>query len=68
QGNQEQSGAEQGSDSSDGSQGESNSGEGALPRRVERVLDALQDREQNLERARARARAARENRRVLRDW
>lgn len=39
-----------------------------LPQHVERVLDALQDNEQNLERARARARAAREGRRVLRDW
>jgi len=32
------------------------------------VLDALRDGEENLERARARARAARERRRVEQDW
>ncbi|MFT5355264.1 MAG: Ca-activated chloride channel family protein [Polyangiales bacterium] len=49
-------------------QGEEQEGGQELPQHVERVLDALQDNEQNLERARARARAAREGRRVLRDW
>ena len=39
-----------------------------LPEHVERVLDNLQDDEESLERARARARAARERRRVVQDW
>ena len=39
-----------------------------LPGHVERVLDALQDDEQSLERARAHARAARERRQPSRDW
>ncbi|MCA9616152.1 MAG: hypothetical protein KC586_25525, partial [Myxococcales bacterium] len=39
-----------------------------LPGHVERVLDALQDDEQSLERVRARARAARERRQPSRDW
>ncbi|MEM9069878.1 MAG: hypothetical protein AAGE52_15305 [Myxococcota bacterium] len=48
--------------------GEDAQGGQQLPGHVERVLDALQNDEQNLERARARQRAARERRRVLRDW
>ncbi len=39
-----------------------------LPNHVERVLDALQDDEQNLERVRARQRAQRDRRRVNQDW
>ena len=42
--------------------------ERSLPPEHRRVLDALQDSEQNLERHRARTRAARENRRVEQDW
>ena len=42
--------------------------EGSLPPEHRRVLDALQDSEENLERYRARNRAARENRRVEQDW
>lgn len=42
--------------------------EDALPQEHRRVLDALSDSEENLERHRARARAARENRRVEQDW
>ncbi len=40
----------------------------ALPRDVARALDALQDSEENLERHRARIRAARERRRPEKDW
>ena len=76
---QEQSGEQEGDDDGDNQggddqadqhpdQGEQQEGGENLPSHVERVLDALQDNEQNLERARARARAAREGRRVLRDW
>jgi Ca-activated chloride channel family protein len=39
-----------------------------LPRDVARALDALQDSEENLERHRARIRAARERRRPEKDW
>lgn len=39
-----------------------------LPSDVARVLDALQDSEDNLERHRARARGMRENRRPTKDW
>ncbi len=40
----------------------------ALPQEHRRVLDALQDGEDNLERHRARSRAAQERRRVEQDW
>jgi Ca-activated chloride channel family protein len=42
--------------------------ERSLPPDQERVLDALQDSEENLERARARARGQRERRRPTQDW
>ncbi len=42
--------------------------ERSLPPDQERVLDALQDSEENLERARARARGQRERRRPAQDW
>ncbi|WP_205627067.1 tetratricopeptide repeat protein [Sandaracinus amylolyticus] len=42
--------------------------ERSLPPDMERVLDALQDGEENLERSMARARGQREQRRVERDW
>ena len=42
--------------------------ERSLPADQERVLDALQDNEDNLERARARARGQRERRRPAQDW
>ncbi|MBZ0120633.1 MAG: hypothetical protein K8H88_26810, partial [Sandaracinaceae bacterium] len=42
--------------------------ERSLPPASQQVLDALRDSEENLERARARARAARENRQVEQDW
>jgi Ca-activated chloride channel family protein len=44
------------------------SGGQELPDNVTRVLDALQNGEQNLERERARVRARRENRRITKDW
>ena len=62
---QNEGGSDESSDQGD--EGEEASGQN-LPSHVEQVLDALQDNEQNLERARARARAAREGRRVQRDW
>jgi Ca-activated chloride channel family protein len=42
--------------------------ERSLPPDQQRVLDALQDSEENLERARARARGQRERRRPTQDW
>ena len=64
----------QGEQSGDGSgtgaeeqTGETGAGQ-RLPGHVERVLDALEDDEESLQRARARARAARDNRRVTMDW
>ncbi|MFN9811925.1 MAG: hypothetical protein ACK6CU_20080 [Deltaproteobacteria bacterium] len=42
--------------------------ERSLPPDQERVLDALQEGEENLERARARARGQRERRRPTQDW
>jgi Ca-activated chloride channel family protein len=42
--------------------------ERSLPPDQQRVLDALQDSEENLERARARARGQRERRRPAQDW
>jgi Ca-activated chloride channel family protein len=54
-------------DQQDQQQGEDPNGQ-RLPGHVERVLDALQDDEQSLERMRAHARAARERRQPSRDW
>lgn len=63
---------EQDSNEQEGQGGEEpQDGEGGgqrLPGHVERVLDALEDDEESLQRARARARALRENRRVTMDW
>jgi len=39
-----------------------------MPPDMSRVLDALEDGEESLERARARARGSRDSRRVLQDW
>jgi hypothetical protein len=50
------------------SQGEEGSGDEELPGEVARVLDALQNSEENLERYRARARARQENRQPTKDW
>ncbi|MFK7991786.1 MAG: tetratricopeptide repeat protein [Sandaracinaceae bacterium] len=71
---EEQSGDQDGSEDPQDGEGEENEpqeGEGdesALPPDHRRVLDALRDGEENLERHRARSRATRENRRVEQDW
>ena len=72
---EEQAGSDQTGDEDDGGDDEtasSNDQEGEegsnLPSNVERVLDALQNSEENLQRYRARARARQQNRQPTMDW
>ncbi|MCU0677344.1 MAG: hypothetical protein MUE69_31710 [Myxococcota bacterium] len=64
---QQQDQQQQDQQQQDQQQGEDPNGQ-RLPGHVERVLNALQDDEQSLERMRAHARAARERRQPSRDW
>ena len=57
-----------GGESGEPTQGEPTGGAEHIPEHVARVLDSLQESEENLERHRAHARARRENRRPTKDW
>jgi Ca-activated chloride channel family protein len=57
-----------GGESGEPTQGEPTGGAEHIPEHVARVLDSLQESEENLERFRAHARGRRENRRVTKDW
>jgi Ca-activated chloride channel family protein len=61
-------GSEEGESEGDDESQSTGTTERSLPPDMERVLDALQDGEENLERSLARSRGQREQRRVARDW
>lgn len=65
---QQQPGEQNGDQGGQREQGQESPRGDGLPGDVARVLDALQDGEDNLERYRARARALRENRAPAQDW